>query len=183
MDDLQDIAHRYPEWGNKLKLSKSRIISCRQYDDFPTSEAFPIDDVLKCVQDDYFNNTVAYMVGYALLLHSQEPIEEIYLFGCDYWYPGSQAMEAGASNVTYLLGIAKGRGLHFRIPQSSTLLDANLVKVGEKGEVQRPLYGYHYNPGQSKTRIKNGTASKMDELIAAKAPKIIEPGEANAIKS
>lgn len=175
MDDLKHIERTYPEWAAKLKHTKQSIITCKAYDDYPTSQAYPIEEVIQCVRDDLFNTTVAYMLGYVLYLHSQDPIQTLYLFGCDFYYPNSQAQEAGAANVCYLLGIAKERGINFRIPQSSSLMDAHLVKQDEHGRVYRPLYGYDYNPGESSKKVKRGTASDLDKKVAMKTPTIHQP--------
>ena len=167
MDDLRRIRRRFPEWSAELKQTSVPIITSKVYPEFPTSIAFPLDEVFKCVKDDVFTTSVAYMIAYAIY----KKVKDLYLFGCDFWYPGSLSKEPGAEAVTYLLGIAKERGVHFRIPQSSTLLDANMVSVDkETGEVKRPLYGYDYNPGESKENIRKGRGNELDEKAAAKAP-------------
>ena len=165
MDDLKRLAHRYPEWAAKLKHTNVPIITSTAYEAYPTSLSYPIEDVFDTIQDDTFTTTVAYMIAYAIHIK----VEEMYLFGCDFWYPNSQAVESGLGAVSYLLGMAKQRGIHFKIPQSSTLLDAHMVYV-EDGKVKRPLYGYDYNPGESEKRVANGNATELDKLAAQKAP-------------
>lgn len=182
MDDLKGIEKRYPEWSDRLKLTKEPIITCHAYPEYSSSLDYPLQDVLKSLPDGYFLSTPAYAIGYAIAIG----VQELWLFGCDFSFPGSSGVEAGAQNVAFLLGIAKGRGcMHYRVPGSSTLLDANLVRPGENGASPRyPLYGYDFNPGESAKRIRMNQALPDDVTLAARQPQLIkqEPqpqGEAN----
>ncbi len=169
MDDLQKVLSKYPEWGTYLKTVKTPIITCKRYPEWPASVEYPLDEVIDCVKDDLFTNTVAYMVGYAIYTK----VKELYMYGCDFWYQHSQAIEAGMSNVGYLLGIAKERGVHFKIPQESTLLDAHLTAHMQDrgdGQVYRPLYGYDYNPGDAAEADRKGQATELEKKVAKKNP-------------
>jgi hypothetical protein len=180
MDDLKGVEQRYPQWGDKLKLANTPIITCKTYPDYPAAYAYPLDDVLKVCPDGYFTNTPCYMVGYALAIG----VQELWLFGCDYSYPGSSGVEAGAMNLAFLLGYAKGmKRLHYRIPGSSTLLDANLVRQVKDEKtgamvVRYPLYGYEFNPGEAARLAKFNQASQTDLLLADRQPKNIKAQEA-----
>lgn len=173
MDDLKGVEQRYPQWADKLKLANTPIITCKTYPEYPAAYAYPLDDVLKVCPDGYFTNTPCYMAGYALAIG----VQELWLFGCDYSYPGSSGVEAGAQNLAFLLGYAKGTGrLHYRIPGSSTLLDANIVqqvKDEKTGQpvVRYPLYGYEFNPGEAARRAKFNQGSQTDLLLADRQPK------------
>lgn len=170
MDDLKGIEQRYPEWADRLKLSNEPIITCREYPDYPAAFAYPLQEVLKACPEGYFTNTPAYAVGYALAIG----VQELWLFGCDFHYPGSSGVEAGAMNVAFLLGVAKGSGrLHYRIPGSSTLLDANIVKADKDGQSKYPLYGYDFNPGEAAKRVKFNQAAQGDHALADRQPKLI----------
>ncbi len=180
MDDLKGIEQRYPQWADQLKLeSKTPIITCKQYPEYPAAYAYPLDFVLESLRDGYFLNTPAYAIGYAIAIG----VQELWLFGCDFSYPGSSGVEAGSMNVAYLLGIAKGRGcLHYRIPGSSTLLDANIVRQAKDEKtgqpvVRYPLYGYDFNPGEAARRAKFNQASQTDLALADRQPKSIKAPE------
>lgn len=171
MDDLKRCEKRFPEWGSRLRSTGMPIITSRAYPEFPTSVAYPIEEVCNHFQDDYMTGTVAYMIAYALLIK----VQTLYLFGCDYWYPGSKAVEPGMECVTYFLGIAKERGVDFKIPQSSVLLDAHMTKFSNDPKTgkqvrRRPMYGYDYNPGEAQARISAGKGTELDQLVAHKAP-------------
>lgn len=175
MDDLRKIAKRFPEWGAKLKSMTTPIITCHQYEEFPSSLDFPLEEVFNDIKDDVFSTTVAYMVAYAIY----KKVHTMYLFGCDFYYPGSASVEPGAAGVTYLLGMAKSRGINFKIPNSSTLLDAHMVQQDkETGKFSRPLYGYDYNPGESKKNVQMGRGTDLDIKAAEKCPGI-DPDKLN----
>lgn len=170
MDDLRKMQQRYPAWAQRLRSLDKPIVTCRHYDEWPTSVEYPLMDVLKCIQDDFLTNTVAYAIAYAIMTK----VEDLYLFGCDFMYPGSLVVEPGAESCAYLLGIAKERGVHWRLPSESTLMDSNLCRLDENNRLRRPLYGYDYNPGDSKRRVERGVGSELDHLVARKAPHAIE---------
>lgn len=170
MDDLRKMQQRYPGWAQRLRSLDKPIVTCRHYPEWPTSVEYPLMPVLKCIQDDFLTNTVAYAIAYAILTK----VEDLYLFGCDFMYPGSKIVEPGAESCAYLLGIAKERGVHWRLPSGSTLMDSNLCRMDENGRLRRPLYGYDYNPGDSKRRVERGVGTELDHLVARKAPHAIE---------
>jgi len=160
------MAHRYPAWAERMKSETTPIITCRAYPEYPSAVAYPLDDVMNCVMDDWFTNTVAYAIGYAILTQ----VEEIYLFGCDFMYPGSHVVEPGADCCSYLLGLATGRGVKWKLPMTSTLMDSHLCQQDKEGKLARPLYGYDYNPGDCRSKVEAGTASELEKLLARKAP-------------
>jgi len=166
LDDLKKLEKRFPVWAANLKNSKTPIITSYAYDDYPSSVAYPIKEVCDHFQDDYLTTSVAYMVAYAIYIN----VRELYLFGCDYWYPGSKAVEPGMECVTYYLGIARERGINFRIPQNSTLMDAHMTKFTADGKRKRPLYGFDYNPGEAQARVAAGNGTELDKMVAHKAP-------------
>lgn len=171
MDDLKTVKKRYPDWATRIATTDTPVITSNLYPDlFPKAIGYPIDDVLKTIQNDYLTTTVAYMVAYAIHIN----VKEFYLFGMDFWYPSSQAREPGAEAVCFLLGMAQAKGINFRIPQNSTLMDSNMVEVkfNEDGsyDTRRPLYGFEYNPGDSKDRVERGQGTALDHQVVSKAP-------------
>jgi len=96
-----------------------RFFTSKVYPDYPGAMAFPLKEVADDLRSMYFNNTVAYAMGYAIYLR----IENIYLWGCDYSYQHSHKAESGRGCMEYLIGKAQERDLHVHIPKSSTLMD------------------------------------------------------------
>lgn len=181
MDDLKKVAHNYPDWSNELKLEKTPIITCIQNDDFPSSVPFPLEEVCNEFKDDYFSTTVAYMIAYAAYIR----VEELLLFGVDFYYPNAIIVESGSAGVAYWLGIAKSRGVHYKIPGSSTLLDANMITVSgdpNKPEVKRLLYGYDYNPQDAQRRTEQGNATEAEELASTRAYRPTDPDDPEVIE-
>lgn len=178
MDDLADVSSRYPEWAAELRTTTTPIITPHHYEDFPTSWPFPKDEVCSSLKDDYFTTTPAYMVGYAIHIG----VEELYLFGIDYYYPNAVVVESGASCVAYWLGVAKQRGIHYKIPASSSILDANMIRIvkDEKTGMERAerlMYGYDFNPQNSKRRLDMGMGSAQDVVIADRAYRAVDEND------
>lgn len=163
MDDLRKIEKQYPEWALHLRDVKEPIVTCNAYPEYPTSVAFPLDEVTDNLKDDYFAVTPAYMIAYAIHIG----VKTMYIYGCDFYYPGNVAVESGAACVCYWLGIARERKMVFKIPRDSTLLDAHLSRIEGGQAGRRYLYGYDYNPGRSFERISNGQAIELDHLVTA----------------
>ena len=94
---------------------------------------FPLVEVMNACQTGYFNNTVAYAIGFAIAAK----VAEIHLYGIDFSYKGYvHFAEAGRANCEFLLSTAISRGIQVGIAQDSSLLDTN-------EPVQSKLYGYH----------------------------------------
>jgi hypothetical protein len=139
MDDLrvQELrAEADPEGkiGPMLKYFKKTstpVYTSRAYPDYPTTVAFPLEDVVSKLGTFYFTSTPAYAVALAIY----EGWEEISLYGMDYTWPNSEMAEEGRGCVEYWLGQAMARGIVPYLGSSSTLL--SMYK-----EPQQRLYGY-----------------------------------------
>jgi len=142
MDDLRYLSgDKGVEWGGLLKDHQKPIITSKVYPEFPTSVRYPIEEVIKKINDEYFTNTIAYAIGYAMTIG----VKEIDLYGCDFTYPNRHEAESGSMNVAYLLGRAESFGMTFRISSQSTLLSSNEC-MNMDGMVRRNLYGYAEQP-------------------------------------
>jgi len=142
MDDLRILSGKKEvEWAGLLKDHQKPIITSVVYPEFPMSVRYPIEDVVKKINDEYFMSTIAYAIGYALSIG----VKELNLYGCDFSYPNRHEAESGGQNVAYLLGRAESFGMTFRISALSTLLSANECR-NENGMVRRNLYGYAKQP-------------------------------------
>jgi hypothetical protein len=87
--------------------------------------------VLNTLGYDYFNNTGAYAVAYAIYSGATK----ISLFGMDYTYPNVGQAERGRACVEFWLGFARAHGIDIRLPTSTSLLDSQHIG-------QSRLYGY-----------------------------------------
>lgn len=138
MDDLrvqEDRAatHDHPFIPSLLEMLKTHpnFLTSREYPEYPGGKAYPLEEVLNCVQVPYFNTTAAYAVAYAIY----KRVQKISLYGFDFVYRDAWKAERGRSCVELLLGKAMERDIHIVVPKMSSLLDSNL------GNEHR-FYGY-----------------------------------------
>ena len=170
MDDLKHCESEYPEWTWKMRTLDIPLVTCRAYPEYKTAVEYPLEEVCDFLQDDYFTTTPAYMVGYAMF----RKIQDVFIYGMDFWYPGGMAYEHGSACVAYLLGVAREKGMNYKIPQTSTLLDAHLCQFedlpdGSKKR-RRKLYGYDWNPGEAAKAVERGHATPLQKDVAQRVP-------------
>lgn len=139
-----------------LKEHKGPIYTCELDDRCPGLVEFPLEEVMNECKTGYFNNTVAYAIGFAIAAK----VAEIHLYGIDFSYKGYvHFAEAGRANCEFLLSIAINRGIKVGIAQDSSLLDTN-------EPVQSKLYGYHRLAEPLVVGLENGrfVAKKYSEV-------------------
>jgi len=122
-----NVAHMV-DW---LKGYRGPVITSRAHEDYPGLIEFPLEAVLNDLGHDYFNNTVAYAIAYAIHIG----VKKLSIFGCDYTYPNAHDAEKGRACVEFWLGYARARGINLVIAKTSSLMDA-LYDRAER------LYGY-----------------------------------------
>jgi len=94
---------------------------------------FPLEEVINACGTGYFNNTVAFAIGYAIAAK----VAEIHMYGVDFSYKKTvHFAEAGRACCEYLLSKATERGIKVGVAAGSSLLDTN-------EPVANKLYGYH----------------------------------------
>ena len=82
------------------------IIMPREYEELPTSIRFPLEEIMKEFDTDYFMTGIVYMIAYAVYKsYKQIDCYGINMRGADEKYKNARAC------VEYWLGIAKGRGI------------------------------------------------------------------------
>lgn len=114
-----------------LKTSPVPVVTSRKHPGYPALVEFPLEDVLNHLGHDYFNNTAAYAVAFAI----HAGAAKISLFGMDYTYPNVHDAEKGRACVEFWLGQAHARGLQISLPKSTTLMDSMYPQASR-------LYGY-----------------------------------------
>ena len=163
LDDLRWLAKKDKAYGKMLMAHTKPIVTSTVYPEFPTAVAYPFEEVRQKLNDDIFAvNTVAYMVGYALL----KGVKELSIFGADFFYPNGSTAESGGQAVAYLLGLGKFFGMEFKIPGSSTLLYANTFTQMPGGTVGRPPYGFHRR--KELTPEERGLPQPYDRMLGIK---------------
>jgi len=114
-----------------IKTSPVPVVTSRKHPDYPALVEFPLQDVLNHLGHDYFNNTAAYAVAFAIHVGATK----ISLFGMDYTYPNVHDAEKGRACVEFWLGQAHARGVHINLPKTTTLMDSMYPQASR-------LYGY-----------------------------------------
>jgi hypothetical protein len=114
-----------------FKRTKLPVITSRAYPDYPTSQAFALDDVVSKFGVFHFTSTPAYAVAQAVF----EEFDEMSLYGMDYTWDNCNLAEEGRACIEFWLGFAIARGCIPTIAAGSTLMSTN-------HPVQRRLYGY-----------------------------------------
>lgn len=144
MHDLRDLAKKYPNEGKRIAGAKTPVITTTAYKEYPTSVAYPLEQVLAFLKTDLVNSTPAWMVAYAMLIG----VKEIYLYGMDFHYTNMDRAESGGQGMAFLLGMCQVLGINYKIPNSSSLLDAYKCRLVQRTKddtspmILRPLYGY-----------------------------------------
>lgn len=163
MDDLKWIEKNKPDYAEFLKTHNKPIITSTAYAEYPTSVAYPYEQVLETIEDDIFNvNTVAYMVAYAIHIR----VKQVSIYGADFCYPDGNKAESGGQAVAYLCGMMRQFGMIHRLPGNTTLLYANQVKAFPDGHQGREPYGYHRKRQMEEKATK--TAAMIEARNAAK---------------
>lgn len=145
---------RDPDYIQFLKNCPIPLYMIQQYDEYPNSLRYPIEDAINYVGQDYFMSSVSYM----LVLAAMENFEEVGIFGVNLAIGDEYFYEK--PNAEFLIGLLRGRGIRVYVPQASALLK------------QFRRYGYHTDarPAQSlkvllQSRI-NEYKSRLEKIQA-----------------
>lgn len=103
-----------------LKTTKTPVMTSRPHEDYPALIPFPLEDALNILGHDYYNNTGAYAIAYAIM----QGAGKISLFGMDYTYSNTHKAERGRACVEFWLGYAHALGIKINLPASTSLMDA-----------------------------------------------------------
>jgi hypothetical protein len=107
---------RGPEYIEKLNDADIPVYMQRRHIEIPKAVEYPLWQVIGEV-GDYFGSSPAYWL--ALAIH--EGVDEIGLWGVDLKDENDSYLHQ-RENLEYLIGFARGRGIHVRVNDFSTLL-------------------------------------------------------------
>lgn len=147
--------------------NKGPIYSCCLDDRVPEIELYPLVDVITDLGFSYFNNTVAYALGFAI--HNK--VETINLFGIDFSYRKNiNFAEAGRACCEFWCAIALARGIRIETAKTSGFLDTN-IPANEK------LYGYHRLEDPLVQTIEDGQIKivPQSEYVSQKEEELTSP--------
>ncbi len=140
---MDDLIYRLPvyngeELAESLKTYKKRIITSRAYEDWPTSERFPIED---CVKEFglplgiSMYSTPDYMIAHAIM----EGFTSIDLFGVDNL---DRAVMEMTSSTSKWIGVAQARGLTVNTYSGSH----HMFHTSVPNALEFGMYGYAFRP-------------------------------------
>jgi len=134
MDDIKGPAildHPTPDWYVGLvQNSTIPIITSKEYPDYPTTLAYPLEDIIRFHGLAYFAESINYMLALAIMWG----VSEIDFFGCD--YNPERAHERASTE--FWCGMARQSGIKLNVPPNSALLKA----VHEEPFYMPGFYGY-----------------------------------------
>lgn len=143
---------------DKLKASTIPILMCKHYDDIPMSVEYPLDDIIKTLQTDYFTNSISYMVAYALY----EGVDELAVYGVDMAQDEEYAKER--PSVEYFIGYARAKGIPVYIPPESDICKVPYYYGFQEESASKICRTIDPKKTDLQTRL-NGSDFNVDEMI------------------
>lgn len=134
---------------DRLKASTMPIMMVKQYEDIPMSEAYPLDDIIKSLDTDYFTNSISYMVAYAIYLG----YEEIGIYGVDMAQEEEYARER--PSVEYFIGYARAKGIPVYIPPQSDICKVPYYYGFQEESASKMVQMFSPKINDLKARIQN----------------------------
>jgi hypothetical protein len=101
-----------PEYLEWFKAQGSKVILQKRYAEFPASDVYPINEIIDKLGHSYFNNTIAYMIAYAI--YNNPDLERIALYGVDMAADGEYRHQRPCCE--FWLGYALAKGIVLDIP-------------------------------------------------------------------
>lgn len=119
LEDIhKEVLHKVQDHYRNLTIPLYLIEAKPEY---PTSERYPLEDILAFFKRRYFESTVAYTLAHALYIHLQEAthLERIHLYGIDMIHDTEWGFQR--PNAEYWIGLCEGHGVEVCIPDKSAL--------------------------------------------------------------
>lgn len=127
-DHLADVhKHTLPEFHRFLATFPGPVYMTEPEERFPTAVRLPIEDLTRVIfggievgnpSGCYWTNTIAYMVALAVV----EGFQEIHVYGVD--MVNAEEYLTQRPGVTFVLGVAVGRGIRVVLPKGCALMFA-----------------------------------------------------------
>ncbi len=144
----------------RINAMKVPLIGPFKYEEIPLSEAFPLEECAKEFGLPYFNNTIAYMIAYALL----KGAEEINIYGVNQASSSEYFYEK--ASVEYWIGVANGKEVKVVINGDKSELLSNKMRFG--GNL---LYGFNQTYEQITQAKEKFGEPIVKKLFAPSQPK------------
>jgi hypothetical protein len=149
---------RATDYIDKLKASTIPILMVDKYDDIPMSEKYPLDEIIKELQTDYFTNSISYMIAYALY----EGVAELAIYGVDMAQDEEYAKER--PSVEYFVGYARAKGIPVYIPPESDICKVPYYYGFQEKTASKICRTIDPKKADLQTRL-NGADFNVDEML------------------
>ena len=127
------------------------IYSCTTDPRCPSVVEYPLKEVMSKTANYYFNNTVAYALGFA----AATGVKQLSLFGVDFGYREQlYFVEAGRACCEYWVGILTSHGCSVMVSSESSFMDTNVPPTER-------LYGYHRLDDPMHIEVQSGQFSMV----------------------
>lgn len=167
VDEMPSVVAGY--WDEKKIVEKANelgipFVAPYRYDEIPNSIAFPMEECIKQFGTPYFNNTIAYMIAYALM----KGVKSIEIYGINQASGSEYFYEKGC--VEFWLGVAVGKNLEIKINGQWSELLVNKARYG--GNL---LYGYNlqYEEWIRQRKFGEKTIKLIKPLVQTKVQDIV----------
>jgi len=135
------------------------IYSCTTDNRCPSVVEYPLKKVMAKTGHYYFNNTVAYALGFA----AATGVKSLSLFGVDFAYKENiYFAEAGRACCEFWIGVLNTTGCGVMVASESSFMDTNVPPTER-------LYGYHRLDDPMHINVEDGQFS-MTRASQYKAP-------------
>lgn len=148
-----------------MKRYKGPIYTSSPEPEYPAMIPYPLPQIVAKYNSLYFSTTPPYAAAYAGLIG----VEEVYLYGMDYTWPGVAGAEGGRGCMEYWVGRLQGMGVRVKVHETSSLLD---TRLSTKDDVK--LYGFDRYQIKLEDRGENRMALVMDPKPLPTAEEIEE---------
>lgn len=173
--DTEDAGTQTGIMRSVLASHPGPIYTCDLDKRCPGLVEYPLEDVMNACGTGYFNNTVAYAIGFGIAAK----VAEMHLYGIDFSYKKVvHFAEAGRACCEFLLAKATERGIKVGVAQGSSLLDTNEPTISK-------LYGYHRLNDPLIAGMENGkfVAKRYSEVKDTLEPDEVDFAPPEAIRT
>ena len=131
--DTDDAGNMTTMMRETLPTVECPIYTCELDERVPALEEYPIETIVTDLNCGYFNNTISYVIAFALW----NEVGGINMFGADFTYKGNLYFaESGRACCEFWLAKCMDEGIIVQVAVTSGLLDADVP-------LQEKMYGYH----------------------------------------
>jgi len=135
--------YQYLRHIDRVNEMEVPYITLKHYPEIPLSEAYPIEEIVKEFNVDYFTGGIDYMLAYAIW----KKVKKIDIYGVHTVYDDEYAYQK--CSLEFWIGVAIGRGIKITVHDSHSLLKSRYQGKIHDNQGNNPdglRYGYFVEP-------------------------------------